>query len=139
MPVVCPIRDESASSSEAKVFSRVPTELLGKTSSRLYWLAVLVLVTSVVIFLSRHFLEPELRVVEKQLLFRIDLAVLVLASIAVIATHRLGFLPPRRLLEVGVVFEIMVAFCLATLEFARPHTPGHMSVGVSAVAMWILV
>jgi hypothetical protein len=106
MPVVCPIRNESPSSSEAKVFSRVPTELLGKTSSRLYWLAILVLVSSVVIFLSRHFLEPELRVLEKQLLFRIDLAVLALASLTVVATHRLGFLPPARLLEAGLVFEI---------------------------------
>jgi hypothetical protein len=139
MPVVCPIRDESPSPSEARVRSRVPTELLGKTSSRLYWLAILVLVSAVVIFLLRHFLEPELRVLETQLLFRIDLAVLVLASLTVIGTHRLGFLPPARLLEVGVVFEIVVAFCLATLEFARPHTPGHMSVGVSAVVMWILV
>ena len=139
MPVVCPIRDESPSPSEARVRSRVPTELLGKTSSRLYWLAILVLVSAVVIFLLRHFLEPELRVLEKQLLFRIDLAVLVLTSLTVIGTHRLGFLPPARLLEVGVVFEIVVAFCLATLEFARPHTLGQVSVGVSGVAMWILV
>jgi len=139
MPVVCPIREESPSPSEIRVRSRVPTELLGKISSRLYWLAILVLVSAVVIFLSRHFLEPELRVLEKQLLFRLDLAVLALASLTVIATHHLGFLPAARLLEVGVVFEIVVAFCLASLEFARPHTPGHVSVGISGVAMWILV
>jgi len=69
MPVVCPIREESPSPSEIRVRSRVPTELLGKISSRLYWLAILVLVSAVVIFLSRHFLEPELRVLEKQTTF----------------------------------------------------------------------
>lgn len=139
MQVVCPIRDSSPTPSGVKSRTRVPSELLGKTSSRLYWLALLVLVSAVVIFLSRHFLEPELRVLEKQLLFRLDLAVLVLSSLAVVATHRLGFLPPARVLEVGLVFEIVVAFCLATLEFARPHVPGHAMIGISGVAMWILV
>lgn len=139
VPVVCPIRYDSQGASAAKGRTRVPTELLGKTSSRLYWLAILVLVSSVVIFLSRHFLEPELRGLEKTLLFRLDLAVLVLSSLAVVATHRLGFLPPARVLEVGLVFEIIVAFCLAMLEFARPHVPGHAMIGISGVAMWILV
>jgi hypothetical protein len=46
MPVVCPIRDESPNPSENRGHSRVQTELLGKTSSRLSWLAIFVLVTS---------------------------------------------------------------------------------------------
>lgn len=36
----------------------MPTELIGKTSSRLYWLAMLVLVTTIIVFVSRHFLDP---------------------------------------------------------------------------------
>ena len=139
MQVVCPIRDDTPSSSGTKVRTRVPTELLTKTSSRLYWVAIFVLVSSVVISLSRHFLEPELRVLEKQLIFGISLGVVVLASLAVIAIHRMGLLLPARMLEVGLTFEIVVAFCLSTLEFSRPHVLGHMAVGVSVVAMWILV
>jgi eukaryotic-like serine/threonine-protein kinase len=137
--VVCPIREGTPSGSESKGRARIPTELLGKTSSRLYWLALLVLVSAVVIFLSRHFLEPELRVLEKQLIFRLDLIVLVLTSLAVVAIHRWGFLSPASVLEVGFLFEIIVAFCLATLEFARPHVPGNAMIGISGVAMWILV
>jgi len=139
MPIVCPVPNDPQGASRIRGTTRVPTELLRKISSRLYWLALLIVVSAVVIFLSRHFLEPELRAFEGQLIFRVDLAILVLASFAIIATHRIGFLPPARVLELGLVFEVVVAFCLATLEFAWPHVPGHVPVGVSGVAMWILV
>ena len=119
MQVVCPIREKTATPSGVKSRTRVPTELLGKTSSRLNWLAILVLVSSVVFFLSRHYLESEFRAVEKLPIFRLDLAVLALASLAVIVIHRRGFLPAARVLEVGLIFEITVSLCLATLEFAN--------------------
>jgi eukaryotic-like serine/threonine-protein kinase len=139
MQVVCPIREKTATPSGVKSRTRVPTELLGKTSSRLYWLAILVLVSTVVFFLSRHYLEPEIRAVEKLLIFRIDLAVLALASLAAIVIHRRGFLPAARVLEVGLSFEITVALCLATLEFARPHQAEHGPIGISILALWILL
>ena len=106
MPVVCPIRQESPSPSGARGHNRVPTELLGKTSSRLYWLAILVLVTSVVIFLSRHFLEPELRLLEKQLIFRIDMAVLVLASCSTLGVTGLVLFSRRNLSRRNLCYHV---------------------------------
>lgn len=139
MPVLCPASDRFATPSGAKTRTRVPTELLGKTSSRLYWLALLVLVSTVVLFFARHFLEPELRMIERQPAFLIDIALPILASLGVIVIHRLGFLPPARVLELGLVFEIMVALGLASLEFVRPQVPGQPFIGISALPMWILV
>jgi eukaryotic-like serine/threonine-protein kinase len=138
MQVVCPIADRVAPAG-AKTRTRVPTELLGKTSSRLYWLALLVLISTVVLFVARHFLEPQLRVIERRPAFIVAICLLVVTSFAVIIIHRLGVLPPARGLELGVVFEILVAMGLASLEFARPHLPSHSTLGISALPMWILV
>jgi tRNA A-37 threonylcarbamoyl transferase component Bud32 len=139
MPVICPVSDKFGTPSGTRGPTRVPTELLGKTSSRLYWLALLVLVSTVVLFLARHLLEPELRAIERQPAFLIDIALLVLPSLAVVVSHRLGLLSPTRVLELGLVFEIVVALGLASLEFARPHVSGQPFHGISSLPMWILV
>src|SRR4029453_16193731 len=84
MPVVCPASDRFATPSGSRNQTRVPTQLLGKTSSRLSWLALLVLVSSLLLFFLRHFLQPELRELEKQLAFRLDISILILAPLVVI-------------------------------------------------------
>jgi serine/threonine-protein kinase len=96
-------------------------------------------VTTIVLFVARHFLEPELRQIEKQPAFIADIALLILTSVAVITIHRMGFLPAARVLELGLVFEILIAFGLASLEFSRKMIPDHASLGISALPMWILV
>lgn len=139
MPVVCPVSDKLATPSGEQTRTRVPTALLGKTSSRVYWLAIVVLVTTVILFIARHFLDPNVRPIEKQPFFILDITLLIVSSLAVIAVHRSGFLPPARVLELGVLYEIVVAFGLATLEFSRTQVPGDWLIGMSALPMWILV
>jgi eukaryotic-like serine/threonine-protein kinase len=139
MRSMCPSSIADPSSGGAKTQTRVPTELLGKTSSRLYWLALLVLVTTAVLFVARHFLEPEFRSIERQPAFLAAIALLTLTSAGVIAIHRLGFLPAGRVLELGIAFEILIAFGLSSLEFSRKLVPQHASLGISALPMWILV
>src|SRR5262249_3520654 len=107
------------------------------TSSRLYWLAIVVLFTSIILIASRHVLDPTFRPLEHQPAFVLDLSVLIVSSLAIIAIHRLGFLPPQRILEVGLVYEVVVSFALAMMEFIRGQA-GHSLVGNSTVPMWIL-
>lgn len=139
MPVVCPASDKFATPTGPKSQTQVPTELLGKTSSRLNWLAILVLVSTILLFLLRHFLQPELHQIEKLLVFRLVMGVLVLAPIAVIAIHRMGVFAPARVLEVGVAFEVLVTFALAVLEFLKPRAVGESPIGMSSLPMLILV
>src|SRR5262249_21928204 len=61
-----------------------------------------------------------------------------LSSVGVILIHRMGFLAPARVLELGLAYEIVVSFGLATLEFTRAQVPGHWVIGMSSVPMWIL-
>ncbi|WP_051979431.1 serine/threonine-protein kinase [Edaphobacter aggregans] len=104
----------------------------------MFWLALLISVTTVVLFVLHHFLEPELRGSERQLLFRVGIAVLVLVPLAIIVTHRSGFLSPRRVLELSVLFEILVSFGLALLEVSNARVPVQTTFGISAVPLWIL-
>ena len=138
MPVLCPIPDGLAMPARQDKRTRIPTQLLGKTSSRLYWLAILVLVSTVILFITRHFLDARFRATEKRPLVLVDMGLLVFASLAVILIHRIGFLPPLRSLKLGVVYEILVGFGLATLEFNRSQFPGHWPLGISALPLWIL-
>lgn len=138
MPVICPASDKFATPSGTKTSTRFPTNLLGKTSSRLYWLALLVVVSTVVIFLLRHFLQPDLRTIDRYLLFHIVVPLLILPSLTVIVIHRFGFLSPRRVLELGVAFEIFASFGIALIEFTKARAPVPTTFGISAVPMWIL-
>ena len=139
MPLVCPAPDKNAAPAGAKLHTHIPTELLAKTSSRLYWLALVVLMSTIILFIARHFLDPNVRAIEKEATFLLSLGMLVASSGAIILIHRLGFLPPERVLELGLLYEILVSFGLATQEFTRTQVPGHWSVGISALPMWILV
>jgi eukaryotic-like serine/threonine-protein kinase len=137
LPVVCPAPDKATPSGTRA--TRIPPAILGKSSSRLSWLALFVLITSVVLFILHHFLQPELRWIEGQLVFQIAVALLIVAPLVIAAVHRYAFLSPSRVLEVGVVFEILVAFGLSLLEFTKAKPPLHAQLGVSFVPMWILL
>ena len=139
MPVVCPVADRRSIPAGSKVRTRIPTELLGKTSSRLYWLAVVVMVSTVAQFVLRHFLDPNFRTIETRPWLLLDISLLVISSLAMILIHRRGFLAPARVLELGLAYEIVIAFGLALLEFTRAQVPGHWLIGISTLPMWILV
>jgi len=102
-------------------------------------LAIVVLVTTAIRFVAHHFLEPDAHAIERQAFFPLGIALLVLPSIAVILVHRLGFLPPARVLELGSLYQFLVSFGLATLEFTRSQVSGNWSIGTSSVATWIVV
>ncbi|HEY7097704.1 MAG TPA: serine/threonine-protein kinase [Terriglobales bacterium] len=138
MPVVCPAPEKITPPKGLKTRTRVPTELLGKTSSRLYWLAIVVLVSTIILFLVRHFFDPDLRAIEKQITFLLDIGLLVVTSLTIILIHRLGFLPANRVLELGLLYEVAVGFGLATMEFTRAQLGGQSSIGASSLGMWIL-
>src|SRR5262249_19650010 len=134
---VCPSTGKFRVPHGVELRTRVPTELIGKTSSRLYWLAMVVLVTTIILFVTRHFLDPTVRPLERQLVFILDISLLILTSLVVIVIHRMGFLPPNRVLELGLAYEVVVSFEIAMLEFIRGQA-GHFLVGISTVPMWIL-
>jgi len=115
----------------------VPTELIGKTSSRLYWLAIVVLVSTIILSVTRHFLDPTVHSLERQPVFILDICLLLVSSLVIIAIHRIGFLPPGRVLELGLVYEVVVSFGIAMLEFIRGQA-AHSMMGVSALPIWIL-
>src|SRR5215813_13810739 len=138
MPVICPAPDTLTTPGGSKARTRLPAELLGKSSSRLFWLAMVVLVTSVILFAARHLLDPNVRAVEKRPFFLLVIGLLMLSSLGVILTQRSGLLSAARLLELGLLYEILVSFGLATMEFTRSLIPGHWSIGTSSVAMWVL-
>ncbi len=138
MPVICPAPDKFATPAGKKGPTHVPTELLGKVASRLHWLAVVVLFTTVVLFIARHFLDANLRAIENQVPFLLDISFLVIMSLAVLLIYRRGILPAAGMLELGLAYEVLVAFGLAMMEFVRSQVPGHWSVGMSALPMWIL-
>jgi len=137
MATVCPSTGKFNVPAGKELRTRVPTELIGKTSYRLYWLAMVVLVSTTILFVVRHFLDPTVKALERQPVFILDFSLLIVSSLVIIAIHRIGFLPPGRVLELGLVYEVVVSFGLAMLEFIRGQA-AHSLIGISALPMWIL-
>lgn len=133
-----PAVEKLATSAGTKSTPRFPTKLLGKTSSRLNLLAILVLMGVVLFAVLRHFLRPELRELEWALIWRVELPLIVLPCLVVVLVHQSGFLPAGRVLELGVIFASCVSFGLALVEFSKPQSATETAFGMSAVPMWIL-
>jgi serine/threonine protein kinase len=45
---------------------------------------------------------------------------------------------PRVLLIVGMVWEVVVAFCISMIETSIPPSPAHPTLGISSIAPWVI-
>jgi serine/threonine protein kinase len=87
--------------------------LVSQASRRLCWVSLLAAITTVLAF--------------------------VLFAAGLIAFQHYRVVPPMTILQLGMVFEIVVAFSIATLETSLPFDPNAFVRGGSNLGVWIIV
>lgn len=117
---------------------RLPAALVGTAARRLCWVYVICAVTTGFLFLIEGLLQPEVAAArQREPAIPLMALFLVLASIAMVAVQRYSLLSSQALLNLGLLFQVLVAFVIAFLETSSQIPPDEMVRGCSMVAVWI--
>jgi len=117
--------------------SNIPASLLEQAGTRLSWVALVCAVTAVVMALMQNLLQPEVAQLQRQLHIRINTAVVIGLSLFIFACRIFRWASDRTILRLGLVFEVVVGFALATFEYSLPWDPQQPVRGISWMALWI--
>jgi serine/threonine protein kinase len=113
--------------------------LVSQASRRLCWVSLLAAITTVLAFVLQRVLQPEVVPVQQDPVNSLALLANVLFAAGLIAFQHYRVVPPLTILRLGMVFEIVVAFSIATLETSLPFDPNAFVRGGSNLAVWIII
>jgi serine/threonine protein kinase len=121
------------------VASKLPPQIVDRAVAGLCWISVFTVITSILLTTIEHVLQPEFAEAWKHPLLRIASLFMVFLSIGFIVVQRTGWLRKEQLLDLGLVFQVAVAFCCALFEGAAYKDPNAVVLGHSGIAVWMLL
>ena len=116
--------------------SPLPPQLVNTAVARLCWIAVTCAVTTVVWVIVQNLLQPDLRALRDPY-FPLTVLFVLFSSLAVTAINRFRLLSPIQILNVGLWFEVFIAFFIAHAETAIQMPLNTPILGASLVCTWI--
>jgi serine/threonine-protein kinase len=117
---------------------RLPPALLERAAARICWISMMCAITFVVSFLLHRYLQPEVRELHKDPAQGLMTLFILLLSASMIALQRFRLVSSHLLLNLGLAFQVAVAFGISYNETAVPFNPHEIVRGGSLVAVWIL-
>ena len=115
----------------------LPADLLATAVKRLGFLGLVIALMAPSAYLIEHFVQPERLARAGPVPFQqIVAAMLFAAGVSVFVMAWFRLLRPELTLDLGLVFEVVVAFAISLSENATPWPPGPIR-GVSWNSLWI--
>ncbi|HPT28976.1 MAG TPA: serine/threonine-protein kinase [Bryobacteraceae bacterium] len=108
-----------------------------RAAGRLCWVSMACALTAGVTFALHQMLQPEVRARQDDPVFALNLVAVLLFAAGLVAVQRLRVLPAVNVLHLGLVFEILVAWCISYAETFLPIKANEVVRGGSMVAVWI--
>ena len=121
------------------VASKLPPQILDRAVMGLCWVTMFSAVTSVLLTVVEHLLQPEFAKAWAHPALRLATLGVVFLSAGVIVVMRMGWLRKERLLDVGMFFQVAIAFAAALFESAAYENPNAVVLGHSGIAVWMLL
>ncbi|MDR1727995.1 MAG: serine/threonine protein kinase [Acidobacteriota bacterium] len=113
------------------------SQVVENVVSRLRWISLVCAVLAIISFVLYIWFQPE----RFELLRRPDImvvwAVALFVALAIGACHRFRWLSDPALLNLGILFEVLMAFALSYSETSQQISSDRTTLGVSKVALWI--
>jgi len=125
--------------SDASAKPTLAPQMVESAVQRLCW--VLVICSGLIIFSAflHRAMQPEMAGLLKTPAVLWTWIVVVLSALSIGVARRLRLLSPLVILNLGLVFEVMVAFAICFTETGLPMSPDQPVLGISKVALWIAV
>src|SRR4051794_40669454 len=96
--------------------SKLPPELVDRAVLGLCWVTIFSAVTSVLLTLIEHTLQPEFAKAWSHPALRITSLAVLFISVAVMVVQNMGWLRKERLLDLGLLYQVLIAFSAALFE-----------------------
>ena len=130
--------NQTTGDSASPVSNHLPPALLEKAADRLCWITILCAVSTVVFFGLEQWLQPELHAMANLPAIRLCLLGIFFMAAAFFAVQRNGWVKKQTLLDLGIVFQVYVAFAISMMETSLPWKDD-VVMGHSAVAIWLSI
>ncbi len=117
---------------------RLPQGMVEDAAKRLGWLALVVAIIIPAVQVFQRVAQPALTPILDTEINRLATLATELMAIGVYALRRYRVVLPRVLLVIGMVWEVVVSFCMSMIETSLPLSPEHPTLGISSVAPWII-
>src|SRR6266849_543323 len=121
------------------VASKLPPQILDRAVMGLCWVTIFSAVTSVILTVVEHILQPEFARAWAHPALRIASLGVLFLSAGVILVQYMGWLSKERLLDLGMFFQVSIAFSAALFEAAAYENPNAVVLGHSGIAVWMLL
>jgi eukaryotic-like serine/threonine-protein kinase len=118
---------------------RLPPAIVDRAANGLGWMSLISAVTPVALALIEQAFQPEFAAAWRHPILRLTLSGVFLLSVGFIALQRSGWVSKRRLLDLGIVFQVAIAFAGALFEGAAYRNADAVVIGVSGVALWMML
>lgn len=116
---------------------QLPQPLIDKNADGLCWISTLCGVMTVALLAMEGFLQPEFGAAFQLASIRWNIAGIVALTAAFIAIQRFGIFRKEVLLDLGIVFQVSIAFSIAMFETTFNWNPNVPVLGQSGVAIWL--
>ncbi len=113
--------------------------LAGQAARRLCWVSLLAAVTTVFAFVFHRIVQPEFIPVQQDPVNALALLANVLGAAGLIALQHYRVVPPATIITAGMLFELIVAFSISTIETSLPFDPNASVRGGSTLSIWIII
>ena len=121
------------------VASKLPPQIVDRAVAGLCWISLFTAVTSILLTVIEHVLQPEFAKAWTHPILRIATLFMVFLSVGFIVVQRTGWLRKEQLLYLGLFFQVTVAFCCALFEGAAYENPNMVVLGHSGIAVWMML
>jgi serine/threonine-protein kinase len=112
--------------------------LLDEGARRLAGLAATFAVMALAIYPLQRLIQPQMAPLLDDPITRLVALGVILLAAGIVALHHYKVINSRALLQLGLVFEVGVAFAFAMVETARPFDPSLPLLGLSAIGPWVV-
>ena len=116
---------------------RLPQALVDKNADRLCWISILCAVTTVALLAMEGFLQPEFGIAFHLASIRWTIAGILALTGAFISIQKFALVRKESLLDLGIVFQVAIAFSIAMFETTFNWNPNVPVLGHSGVAIWL--
>lgn len=118
---------------------QLPPQIQDRAADGLCWVTLFTAVTSVALTAIEHQLQPEFARAWQHPVLRIASLAVFFLSVGLMVLQRSGWLSKQRLLDLGMVFQVAIAFTCALFEGAAYANPNAVVLGHSGIAVWMVL
>ena len=118
---------------------QLPPQIRDRAADGLCWVSLFSAVTSIALTVIEHVLQPEFAAAWQHPVLRIASLVVFFISIGFIVVQRSGRLSKQRLLDLGMVFQVTIAFACGLFEGSAYGDPNAVVLGHSGIAVWMML